>query len=206
ATLGAVHFAAQVVVCLVPATITQLMTPPIWMVVVYVVDDWSLLLAAPVAWHLIHYWGAHVDPPGPVRKAFCYGSATLVMALTLVFPIVLRGFANPLIAYFMIRNTYMVVVFGLAVRRMMRVARRGRWRPGAAGNAVLGADIWLFGGGIAVMVVVLALLAFGGLPVRVSLRGFLIDAAITILVTIPIAVRELTHVVRALLFTGGVLA
>jgi signal transduction histidine kinase len=174
--------------------------------VVFVIDDWSLVMVAPVAWHLTRHWGAEADPPGRLAIALMYGSAALVMVLTLLFPIWLRGFANPLVAYLLIRNTYMIAIFALAVRRMVRVRRRGRWRPGAAANAVIGADVLLFGGGIGIMALVLMLLAVGGLPSHPTLRNFLIDAAITVLVTIPIAARELTHVVRALLLATSVVA
>jgi signal transduction histidine kinase len=206
AAIGAVFFTTQVVVCLTPPAIATLMPPPVWLRVVYVVGDWFLVLLAPTAWHLTRHWGTDVDPPSLLRRGLVYGSAGFIMALTLVFPYVLHGFANPLLAYLIIRNGYLLAVFGLGVRRMIRTARRGRWRPGAAANAVLGVDVWLFGGGLAVMLLLLALLAIGGLPGPGSIHGFLVDAAITVLVTVPVAARELTHVVRALLFTGGVLA
>ena len=66
----------------------------------------------------------------------------------------------------------MIAIFALAVRRMVRVRRRGRWRPGAAANAVIGADVLLFGAVSASWRFVLMLLAVGGLPSHPTLRNF----------------------------------
>jgi signal transduction histidine kinase len=206
AALGAVHFALQAVVCLTPPAIAFTMPPPFWLRVVYIAADWSLVLIAPVAWHLTRHWGAEADPPGRIASTVTYGSAVLVMATTVFFPVWFGGFANPLLAYLLLRNAYMITLFALTVGRMMRVRRHGRWRPGAAANAVIGADVLLFGGGIALMALVLGLVAIGGLPDQPSLRSFLIDAGIAVLVTTPIAARELTHVVRALLLASSVIA
>jgi signal transduction histidine kinase len=203
--LGTIHYLSELAVWLVPAEIAR-PTPPTWLHLVYILDDWSLILVAPVAWHLTRYWGTDIDPPGRVRSALVWLSAVAVMVLTLGFPSWLAGFGNPLQAYFVIRNTYLLAAFGFAVRRMIRGVRRGRWRPGTAGANIVAGDVWMFGGGVIVMGIVLAMLASGDPPDRVSARGFAIDLAITALVTVPIAARELTHVVRGLLFVGGVLA
>jgi hypothetical protein len=126
-----------------------------------------------------------------------------MMALTVTFPIVFGGLENPLRAYVVVYNTYMVVMFGIAVRRMARRARNRRWRPGAAANAITRADVWLFAGGITVMAVAVTAVAVGGLPGRAAPLGLAIDTAVNVLVTIPVAARELTHVVRGLALAGG---
>ena len=202
--LGAVHFAAEAMVCLLPVELLE-PTPAPWVIGVLVVSNWSLLLVAPVAWHVTYYWGGPSEPPARRTLVLLYGSATLMMALNLTFPIVFGGLPHPLLTYVVLRNAYLLGVFAWAVLRMSRVARRGRWRPGAAGSAILRADVWFFGGSLIVMASVVALLATGGLPGRGSPTGFAIDTAVNVLVTIPIAVRELTYVVRGVLFAGGML-
>ena len=206
AIAGTVHFIAEVVVCLVPEAVARITPPPPWLLVVHIVDDWSLLLVAPLAWHLTRYWGGNVAPPSRLRTALAYGSAVAVMATSLLHRTLLAAFDDPLFAYVIVRNLYILTVFGLAVRRMLQVARSGRWRPGAGANTIVGADIWLFGGGLVLMAIVLGLVAWSGLPARTSPRGFAIDAGVTILMTLPVVARELTFVVRGLLFTGGMLA
>jgi signal transduction histidine kinase len=203
--LGAVHFAAEAVVCLLPADLLEPAPRP-WVIGLFVVSDWSLLLVGPIAWHVTHYWGGRSGPPTRRTFVLLYGSAMLMMALTVTFPIVFQGLASPLLTYVVLRNVYLLVVFASAVFRMSQVARRGRWRPGAAGSAILRADIWFFGGGLIVMASVAALLAAGGLPGHGSPTAFVVDTAVNVLVTIPIAVRELTYVVRGVLFAGGMLA
>jgi signal transduction histidine kinase len=206
AIAGTVHFVAAVVVCLVPEPIARLSPPPGWLLAVHRVNDWSLLLVAPLAWHLTRYWGGEPDPPTRLQTAIAYGSAVAVVVTSLLHRQLLGAFADPLFEYVIVRNVYMLVVFGLAVRRMIQVARRGRWRPGAAANTIVGADIWLFGGGLALMAIVIGLVTLTGLPGRTSAGGFAIDAGVTILMTIPVAARELTFVLRGLAFTGGTLA
>src|SRR5262249_13346374 len=112
ATLGALHYATEVVVCLVPPAIAE-PTPPPWLIAVYILDEWTLALLGPVAWHLVHYWGGEIDPPGRAKRGLAYGSAMALMILGAFFPTLLRGLDDPLLAYIMIRNAYLVVVFGL---------------------------------------------------------------------------------------------
>ena len=201
AMLGTAHYLADSVIAILPRELLN--PPPRWLIVLFVIDEWTLLLLGPVAWHLVRYWGGRPQPPTPRQLVAIYGSAATLMTLTLAFPWVLAGLTSPLLAYEMTRNVYLAIVFGLAVRHMARTARRGGWHPGAAANAVVRADVWLFAGGILVVVGTVASLAFGGLGPRGDWGDVAIDTAITTFVTIPVAVRELTYVVRGLLFAGG---
>ncbi len=180
---------------------------PGWMVLLLILSDWLLLALATQGRHVVRYFGIRGDPPGRRWLLANYGSGVAIGLLTVFFPSLLPGatFERQLTLYLTIRNSYIGVVFGLAVWRISRRARRGAMRPGAAALVPRYADVLLM---------VIAVLALGGLTwavARGKLRfgapgGFAADLLITIPVTLPWMMRKAGRVLRVVLLGVGTLA
>jgi hypothetical protein len=100
----------------------------------------------------------------------------------------------------------MAVMFGLAVLDMARVMRRGPLRPGAGALFIRPADVIVFVGGIAVMLVGVGLLVGRAGPALPSWTAVAIDTAIATLLTLPVALRELQGAIKSLVVAVAVAA
>ena len=204
-TLGTAYYAAEGVLHLLPRELSQ-PSPPPWIAALWVIKEWAMVMLGPVAWHLTRYWGAPIAPPSRRSVALAYGSGVAVATLTASFPWTLAAAPDPLAAYFLVRTVFQVVVFGTAVRGMAARARGGLWLPRTGGNVIRRADVWLFGASIVILTIFAVGLLLDGRATRTSRLGFLLDLAITVLVTTPVAARELDAVVRGLVVSAGMLA
>ena len=207
--LGATFYGGNTIVQLVPPEVLPKSPPApisVWLMVLFVVMDWSQIFLVATARHAARYWGYRREAPSRRWLAVNYGAAIPIAFLTLTFPAVLAPFPRPLVLYITIRNLYTTVFLALLVADIMGIARAGRWLPGAGAGIVRRRDVLLFGAALIAIALVASGIFAWGLPGLTSPLGFTIDFSVGLLATTPLAVRILGPVMRNVLVTGAVVA
>jgi signal transduction histidine kinase len=179
---------------------------PVGVLLVEALNDWSIFAVVALARHMARYFPTPEDPP-PQKAwlAINYGSVLVMDTLCALFlgllqvPGVAPGFAS----YIVIRVLYQLVMLGLIVLRLVRIARPGVWEPGGGAWVARRADVIFLGGALISLSSWLLLAVTNWLPKpelwTSSPLGLVLDTVAGIGWAVPLAVRILGEVVSGFL-------
>ena len=146
---GAVAFTYAVftLISLIPVEIRR--DKPVGVLLLFALHDWSIFAVVALARHVARYFATPEDlPASPGWLVVNYGSTVLMDGLALIFlglirvPLIEPGFA----AYPMLRVLYQLILLGLIVWRIVRIARPGVWGAGGATWVARRADVVFLSG------------------------------------------------------------
>jgi signal transduction histidine kinase len=189
---------------LIPADLQE--RRPVGILLLQGLNDWSIFAIMALARHMARYFPTPEDPP-PQRAwlAVNYGSVLLMDVLCASFIGLMRvpGLPPAFAAYTVIRIVYQLIMLGLIVSRIVRIARPGVWEPGGASWVARRADVVFLGGALVSLGSWLLLAVTNWIP-KPSLwtsspLGLVLDTIAGIGWAVPLAVRILGEVVRGFL-------
>ena len=183
---------------------------PVGIMLLQALNDWSVFGIVALARHMARYFPTPEDPP-PKRAwlAVNYGSVLLMDALCATFLGLIRvpGVAPEFAAYSVIRVAYQLIMLGLIVSRIVRIARPGVWEPGGASWVARRADVVFLGGALVSLSSWLVLAALTNWLPKPALWstspvGLVLDTVAGIGWAVPLAVRILGEVVSGFLIVA----
>ncbi len=173
---------------------------------IFALHDWCIFSIVALARHMARFFPSPEELPAPPGWLVAnYGPSLLMDMLTLAFlglvrvPFTEPGFSQ----YFILRVLYQLVMLGLIVLRVVRIARPGAWGPGGATWVARRADVVFLTGALVSLVGWLLVAAttdwtqsawFESTPLSIVL-----DTVAGIGWAVPLAVRILGEVVRGFL-------
>jgi len=206
-SLATLVYAVIALLSLIPADVREKGGSAI--VVLDLLNDSFMFMALAVGLHLARFFPIPEQPRA--RRAWLalnYGSSAFVVASAITFHLLIAAPSAELrVVYRLMRMLYQVVMIGLMVVQLVRVARPGTWRSGGPAFArradVLVLTVGLLGIGVA--------LILNTWDVKASTAigrpnwGVLLDFCIGLALVTPLAVRILGEVVRKFLVTVAML-
>ena len=180
---------------------------PLGVLLLQGLNDWSIFTIVAVARHMSRYFPTPEDPP-PQRAwlAVNYGSVLAMDVLGAMFFGLIRvpGVTPEFAAYAVIRIVYQLIMLGLIVLRIVRIAQPGVWEPGGGSWVARRADVVFLGGALVSLGSWLLLAALTNWIPQPSLWmsspfGLALDTIAGIGWAVPLAVRILGDVVRGFL-------
>ena len=179
---------------------------PLGITLLQALNDWSVFAIVALARHMARYFPTPEDPP-PQRAWLTvnYGSVLVMDALCAAFLGLIRlpGIVPEFAAYSVIRVVYQLIMLGLIVSRIVRIARPGVWEPGSGSWVARRADVVFLGGALVSVGSWLVLAAVNWLPKpslwTSSRLGLVLDTIAGIGWAVPLAVRILGEVVSGFL-------
>jgi signal transduction histidine kinase len=183
---------------------------PVGIMLLQALNDWSVFGIVALARHMARYFPTPEDPP-PKRAwlAVNYGSVLLMDALCATFLGLIRvpGVEPEFAAYSVIRVAYQLIMLGLIVSRIVRIARPGVWEPGGASWVARRADVVFLGGALVSLSSWLLLAALTNWLPKPALWstspvGLVLDTVAGIGWAVPLAVRILGEVVSGFLIVA----
>jgi signal transduction histidine kinase len=201
-------------------TLTTLIPPPLQIhptdavVILWALNDGAVFAVVALARHMARFFPMPEErPPKPGWLIVNYGAGALMIVLTLAYVgLVAVPFVKPHFAgYAVLRVLYQLVMLGLIVWQLVRVARPGVWVPGGAAWVARRADVVVLGGALVSLSGWLLIVATRRSPTEQtmwdpSVWSVVLDAITGIGFAIPLAVRVLGEVVRGVLLTAMMLA
>jgi signal transduction histidine kinase len=150
--------------------------------------------------HLVPALAEPERPPSRPWLAVNYGSA-LAVSVAVVVSLVRGGWGPP-----MLPMVYALVVALLAVRSARPLARRGRWRAGAAVSELRSPDLVVMGVALLGTAVLALTLALTGSAAPLTVGGLFLHTAVGLALSVPFVVRMFGRMVRGFVMTTTALA
>ena len=183
---------------------------PVGILLLQALNDWSIFAIVALARHMARFFPTPEEPPPkPAWLAVNYGSVLLmdVLCVTFLGLVHVPGVAPQFAAYSVIRVVYQLIMLGLIVWRLVRIARPGVWEPGGGAWVARRADVVFLGGALVSLGSWLLLAALTNwLPkpeLWLSSRlGLVFDTIAGIGWAVPLAVRILGEVVSGFLIVA----
>ena len=179
---------------------------PHWLVRLYITSDFGTIVAVTAFRHMARSLPTMEEPPSRRWLAVNYGSAVVMGAIELLFGrLVPAPTAQQLAAFRLTYFLYLIVMFGLGIRHIARIARSERWSPAAVVGGLARPDVLTMLGALGAVVVVLAFHLAGGWQDHFWTLS-LLSVALGLLCALPLALRVLGDVVRNVLLVGILVA